>query len=90
MGSHQKSARMKVCTISDNSTMAGHKPEPIALSRNESPSNICQISDKSIHTAFTGCSERLMTDPILGHLLSLTCRIQWAQLTKRDRPSANT
>jgi len=43
VGPHQKSARMNVCTISDNSTMAGHKPEPIALSRNESPSRICNI-----------------------------------------------
>lgn len=56
--SHQKSARMPVCTISDSNTMAGQMPLPMACSRKLSP--------------------------------SIIWRIQWAQLTKRDTPSANT
>ena len=55
---HQKSARMKVWTISESRTMAGQRPDPMACRRKESPSTICKI--------------------------------QCAQLIKREKPSANT
>lgn len=55
---HQKSARMNVCTISDTSTRTGHKPLPRACSRYLFPSS--------------------------------SCRIQWAQLKKRESPRQNT
>ena len=38
--SHQKSARMKVCTTSLSRTMTGHSPDPMACSRKERPSMI--------------------------------------------------
>jgi hypothetical protein len=53
--SHQKSAKMNVCTISESRTMAGHSPEPIACSKNESPSMICgtarttQVNNRAHH-----------------------------------------
>ena len=41
MPPHQKSARMKVCTTSDSSTMMGHRPEPRADMSMRLPSRIC-------------------------------------------------
>lgn len=50
---------MKVCTISDSSTMAGHSPEPMACSRNESPSMICAHMQKDL---LSSCSDRRVSD----------------------------
>lgn len=50
---------MKVCTISDSSTMAGHSPEPMACSRNESPSMICARMQKDL---LSSCYDRSVSD----------------------------